>query len=161
MAKSKKPVKRKPVPRQSRKFQLRLDHPVDQHVREVLDFAKGQKREVTMIRDGVRLLWALEDNDLSVLFEMFPHLKPQVASGGGGIDEIKAMLEMIARQQKANTEYTIQSPISGTTTGKQIAAPNFATPVFEDDDELPTMVINKDKQTGASANFLGSLMELR
>ena len=65
--KPKTPAKRY-TPRQTRKFQLRRDHPIDAHVSEILDYSRAKRREVTVIRDGVRLLWALENNDLSVLF---------------------------------------------------------------------------------------------
>src|SRR4029079_15471660 len=75
-------AKKRYTPRQTRKFQLRLDHPTDVHVSEILDYSRAKRREVTVIRDGVRLLWALENNDMSVLFEMFPHLKDQFIPGG-------------------------------------------------------------------------------
>src|SRR5258705_3970514 len=89
--KSKTPQKRY-TPRQTRKFQLRRDHPIDMHVSEILDFSRSHRREVTVIRDGVRLLWALENNDLSVLFEMFPHLKSQfIPDGLSLMEQIQAL----------------------------------------------------------------------
>lgn len=113
------------VPRQTRKFQLRHNHPVDAHVAEILDFAKSQRREVTMIRDGVRLLWALQNNDFSVLYEIFPHLKQQVGLPVGGVDvdgdikQIKSMLELVVTQQTTNG-YLLKS-----------AAPKPVPPVVE------------------------------
>ena len=68
---------RRPVPRQTRKFQLRRDHPGDAHVAEILDYAKSQRREVTLIRNGIRLIWALENGNLDVLFELFPQYQSQ------------------------------------------------------------------------------------
>ena len=116
MAKRKQSKNRKQVKRQTRHFQLRVEHPIDQHVQEILDFKRSKRAEVTAIRDGVRLLWALENNDLSVLFDMFPHLKPQIAAsapaeGGGQLDEIKGLLEMIASQQKPPGGYLMQSAL--------------------------------------------------
>ncbi len=160
MAKSKVNKQRKQIKRTTRHFQLRVEHPKDKHVAEVLDYARTQRREVTVIREAITLYWALENNDLSVLFEMFPHLKPQVAHGAGGIDEIKAMLEMIARQQKASTEYVMPSPVPGTANPKLLAAPHFAVPLFEEDDE-PTVLIRASTSTDSSLNFVTALRSMQ
>lgn len=66
------------VPRQTRKFQLRLNHPTDMYVAEVLDEARKQRREVTIIREGVMLWWALENGNLEYLFEKFPQYRSQL-----------------------------------------------------------------------------------
>jgi len=150
--KTQAPAKRY-TPRQTRKFQLRRDNPVDVHVSEILDYSRTKRREVTVIRDGVRLLWALENNDLSVLFEMFPHLKDQFLPGG---------LNLIEQIQSILLQTRPLSPeIAGQHSGlKALNAPTFALPVFEDDDDdLPTVVTTKGNDT--SANFLGGLMGLR
>src|SRR4026209_2771124 len=76
-----KTTKRQSIPRTTRKFQLRKNHALDNHVAEILDYARTQRKEVTMIRDGVRLLWALENGDYAILFELFPHMKSQFTSG--------------------------------------------------------------------------------
>lgn len=68
------------VPRQTRKFQLRLNHPTDVYVAEVLDEARKQRREVTIIREGVMLWWALENGNLEYLFEKFPQYRNQFKS---------------------------------------------------------------------------------
>lgn len=106
-----KKTKRQSIPRSTRKFQLRKDHVVDQHVAEILDFARSQRREVTMIRDGVRLLWALQNDDRSVLYEMFPHMKPK-ADGGGDADlqQIRSMLEIVVAGRKTG-ELVMQSAL--------------------------------------------------
>jgi hypothetical protein len=106
-----KKTKRQSIPRSTRKFQLRKDHAVDQHVAEILDFKRAKRAEVTTIRDGVRLIWALENNDLSVLFEMFPHLKLQVNGGGGGDNSIAAALELFMAELKQNQGYVMQSAL--------------------------------------------------
>src|SRR5690242_14357383 len=134
---SKTPAKRY-TPRQTRKFQLRRDHPIDAHVSEILDYSRIKRREVTVIRDGVRLLWALENNDMSVLFEMFPHLKDQFIPGGLNlIEQIREIVShapiMIAEPERAGQPAGL----------KALNAPTFALPVFDDDDELPTLVTTK------------------
>ena len=128
MTKRKQSKNRKQIKRQTRHFQLRVEHPIDSHVGEILDFAKSQRREVTVIRDSVRLFWALENNDLSVLFDMFPHLKPQVngQGGGGGSDDlqqIKSMLEIVVQQRKVG-ELVMQSVLP--TPQKPIVTPPVA-----------------------------------
>lgn len=65
------------IPRQTRKFQLRRDHPMDVYVANVLDEAKKQRREVTIIREGVALWAALESGNLEYLFEKFPQYRSQ------------------------------------------------------------------------------------
>lgn len=161
---------RKPVKRTTRHFQLRVDHPEDSHVAEILDFKRGQRAEVTTIRNGVRLLWALENGDTSVLFEMFPHLKPQLApstpggaggGAGGELQEIKAMLEMVVSQQSSGG-YQLQS-VKPATTGapRALDVPKLAMPVFDDDDDdMPTLIIQKSTNTDASANLLKAMSNL-
>jgi hypothetical protein len=152
--KTKVPQKRYTA-RQTRKFQLRCDHPVDAHVSEILDYSRAKRREVTVIRDGVRLLWALENNDMSVLFEMFPHLKEQFIPGGLNlIEQIRGML-LQAPPMPPETERVGQA--AGL---KALKAPTFSLPVFEDDDdELPTIVTHKNGND-AGMNLLGGLFGL-
>lgn len=151
--KTKTPPKRY-TPRQTRKFQLRRDHPVDAHVSEILDYSRTKRREVTVIRDGVRLLWALENNDLSVLFEMFPHLKDQFIPGGLNlIEQIQSML-----LQSHSLPVQTEPERAGQGIGlKAMNAPTFALPAFDDeDDELPTIVTGKsNSDVNAAANLIG------
>lgn len=111
MPKRKSSKNRKTVKRQTRHFQLRVDHPLDQHVQEILDFKKSKRSEVTAIRDGVRLLWALENNDLNVLFEMFPHLKPQIAGGGAGGGDLAKEIAAEIILQGGTPGYVMQSAV--------------------------------------------------
>ena len=152
--KTKTPPKRY-TPRQTRKFQLRRDHPVDAHVSEILDYSRTKRREVTVIRDGVRLLWALENNDLSVLFEMFPHLKDQFIPGGFNlIEQIQSML------LQSHVPSAPEPERAGQASGlKAMKAPTFALPVFEDDDDdLPTIVTGA--RASGVANLLGGITDL-
>jgi hypothetical protein len=153
--KAKTPQKRY-TPRQTRKFQLRRDHPIDAHVSEILDYSRTKRREVTVIRDGVRLLWALENNDLSVLFEMFPHLKDQFIPGGISlIEQIQSMLLKLST-------LPAEAPVNQQIGPKPLKAPTFALPIFEDnEDDLPTIITHKDTQNNAANNFLKGLMSLQ
>lgn len=148
---------RKPVKRITKHFQLRVEHPQDKHVIEVLDYAKSQRREVTVIREAISLYYALEQGNLDALFEKFPQYKSiKDGSGGAGeLDEIKRMLELLIAQRKsADSGYTMQS--LQPTTGKQLAAPVIAMPSFEDDD-MPTLLLKKNDKCDAGMNFLASI----
>ncbi len=158
MARSKKQPKTTPkryVPRQTRKFQLRHNNPIDAHVGEILDFSRTQRREVTVIRDGVRLLWALENNDLSVLFELFPHFKNQFVPDG------VSLMEQIQSLFLNSQVLPPASPANQGAGPKSLNAPTFALPVFEDDDELPTLVTMKKSSSNIARNFLGGIRDLQ
>lgn len=157
MARTKKKTaapKKRYVPRQTRKFQLRHNHPIDTHVGEILDYSRSQRREVTVIRDGVRLLWALENNDLSVLFELFPHYKNQFVPDG---------LSLIEQIQTLFLNSQVLPPASPVNSGvglKSLSAPAFALPVFEDDDELPTLVTQKSTSSDSFGNLFNMIKSL-
>lgn len=153
--KTKTPPKRY-TPRQTRKFQLRRDNPVDIHVSEILDYSRTKRREVTVIRDGVRLLWALENNDLSVLFEMFPHLKNQFLPDG--LNLIEQIQSMLLQTRVMPSDQPAGQPVGL----KALNTPTFALPTFDDeDDELPTLVTNKNNDVNAAANLISRALSLQ
>ena len=149
MAKKKQTKPRKYAPRQTRKFQLRLDHAEDAHVLEVLNYAKSQRREVTIIRESIALYWALENGNLEALFDVFPQYKAQFAPSTA--EALEQFMQILKQQQIA------QAPASGP---KQIAAPSFAMPIFEEDDE-PTVLIRASTSTDSSMNFVTALRNMR
>jgi len=130
MTNRKQSKNRKQVKRQTRRFQLRIEHPQDAHVREVLDYARSQRREVTVIREAITLYWALENGNLEALFEKFPAFRARFApstptltiADGGQLDKIKGMLEMLTAQQPSHGFVT--KSIGGGT--KQLVAPPIA-----------------------------------
>ena len=95
-AKNKIPPKRY-IPRQTRKFQLRVDHPQDVHVLEVLNFARSQRREVTVIRESIALYWALKNGNLEALFDVFPQYKAQFAPSTA--EALAQFMEILRQQQ--------------------------------------------------------------
>ena len=162
--KKKKTTTRRRVPRQTRKFQLRHEHPTDRHVGEILDYARTQRREVTVIRDGVRLLWALENNDLSVLFELFPHLKEQfVPAGLSLIEQFQAMLlqtrEFAVSPAPAALGQGTLSALTPTAGPKTLTAAKLELPVFLDDDD--TLVIKKSQGGSSIMNFVSVMKEFQ
>jgi hypothetical protein len=142
---AKQPKARNFVPRQTRKFQLRLNHPTDSHVGQILDYAKAQRGEVTMIRDGVRLLWALKNDDLSVLFELFPHLERQFKPDAEElIEQFRQMLSQQLVAAPAPQPSLVAASEAAEQGGKKsLAAVKIALPLLDDDDDGDTIVISK------------------
>jgi len=147
--KKKSPAKRKSVPRHTRKYQFRNDHPVDNHVEDILNFWKIGKQEITNLRKAVALYYALEQGDLPELFEFFPQYKAQFAPTTAAA--LEQFMQILQRQQVA------QEPTAGP---KQIAAPAFAMPIFEDDDE-PTVMVRTSTSTDSSLNFVTALRNMQ
>lgn len=108
MAKQSKTAKRKSIPRQTRRFQLRLNHPQDTHVKEILDYARSEKREVTVIREAVELFWALENGNLDALFEKFPQYKAKINSSGGE-GQLDEFMQMLASMVADGNQYLMKS----------------------------------------------------
>ena len=148
-AKKKNPTKRKPVPRHTRKYQFRNDHPMDQRVEDILNFWKTGKKEITNLRKAVALYYALEQGDLPELFEVFPQYKAQFAPTTAAA--LEQFMQILQRQQVVQEQ---------TTGPKQIAAPTFAMPIFEDDDE-PTVLVRTNTGTDSSLNFVTALRNIQ
>lgn len=155
--------KRTYIPRRTRKFQLRTTHAEDMHVAEILDYARSERREVTMIRAAIQLQHSLEQGDPSILFERFPWIikavKDIVGGGGGDLSEIKSMLEVVMAQQKSNGGYEMASqPL---TNCKTLTSKPLPAPVFDDDseDELP-VIATKAATSNSSMNFVNALQNL-
>ncbi|MEP6989244.1 MAG: hypothetical protein ABI970_26830, partial [Chloroflexota bacterium] len=98
-AKKKSTAKRKPVPRHTRKYQFRDEHPMDNHVENVLNYWKHGKQEITNLRKAVALYYALEQGNLSELFDFFPQYKAQFAPDTAGA--IEQFMDIL-RKQSAN-----------------------------------------------------------
>jgi hypothetical protein len=127
MAKQKQTKTQKYAPRQTRKFQLRLDHDQDKHVQEILDYAKSKRKEVTIIRNGVALYWALENGNIDALFEAFPQYKTQFApSTAEALEQFMQILKQqqlqpVATQQLVNHDILKHLPAPPTVEVKQAA----------------------------------------
>ena len=147
--KKKSATKRKPVPRHTRKYQFRNDHPLDQHVESILGYWKSEKHEITNLRKAVVLYYALEQGDLPALFEVFPQYKTQFAPSTA--EALAQFMEILRQQQVVQPKQESQSLGQGGI--KQIVAPSLAMPVFEDDDQ-PTLILKQDVGAQSSLNFI-------
>ena len=148
-AKKQTPTKRKPVPRHTRKYQFRNDHPMDQHVEDILNFWKKGKQEITNLRKAVALYYALEQGNLPELFAVFPQYKAQFAPNAA--DALEQFMQILQRQQPA------PEPTAGP---KQIAAPTFAMPIIDDDDE-PTLLLRTSDSNDSALNFVSALRSMQ
>ena len=135
-AKKKSQTKRKPVPRHTRKYLFRNDHPMDQHVEDILNFWKSRKKEITNLRKAVALYYALEQGDLPAMFDVFPQYKIQFAPSTA--EALEQFMQILKQQQPtASGGGQFQSIPSG------IPKPLPAPPVVE-----------VKQSTGVSANTI-------
>ena len=158
--------KRVYVPRRTRKFQLRNSHPQDMHVAEILDYARSKRQEVTMIRNAVQLEYSLGQGDMSILLERFPWIVEalKVAAPPAPPDNTELLNEILRNQrlllERGITDTRLPpSPIAAAP--KPLATKAVVSaPTFDDDDDLPTVTVSKNKDTDLAANFLKSLSGL-
>ena len=106
------PKKRKPAryrPRREYKFWLYSDIELDLRLMEFIAYLKRTRQFATYIKRGLKLLWTLQEGDLTYLFELFPQLAerlnpPPSAPNAGDLERMiqgavhtsvkAAMLEM-------------------------------------------------------------------
>jgi len=154
---------RKQVKRHTKNYQFRDENPVDQHVYDILNYWKADRREVTTLRKAVALYHALEQGDFGALLEAFPQYKGQVngGSGGGGFDTDKLATEIAERVVMLNgSQYQMQPPAPAPT-GKLLSNKVLSAPV-DDDDDLPDIAVTLNAMAGAEAarNFMKGLQGL-
>lgn len=127
---------------------------------------KGQGQFTRAIREGLRLWTSLRDGQIDVLLELFPWVKEalaksttsQTTSGAAGNDLAKEIAAQIILQG-GTAGYLMQSTSPSQPkqiTGKQLTAPNFDMPKFDDEDELK-LVIKADTSNAANDNFISML----
>jgi hypothetical protein len=116
--------------------------------------------------DVYELLLDLREGNLDKLLSMFPHLRAKLGSSGAEENEltkeVRRLQDLMLSISKGDT-YATKSLVSAPTSvagPKKITAPNFAMPVFEDDQ--PTLVFNKVTETenGSSLNFINMSKQL-
>lgn len=103
------------------KFWLNENNPDEKWLIEVCDWLMEQKKFVSSVRDGLRLIFDLRyQRSTASLLELFPDIrdmlnveqKPAPNTGGGGeLQEIKNMLEIALSQVKDDNRYVMQTAI--------------------------------------------------
>jgi hypothetical protein len=96
-SKKKTSTKRKPVPRHTRKYQFRDEHPMDQHVESILNYWKHGRQEITNLRKAIALYYALENGQLSELFDFFPEYKMRFSPDTA--EALEQFMEILRQQQ--------------------------------------------------------------
>jgi hypothetical protein len=140
------------------KFWLDLTCTADEQLHDCIDNLKRYRMFTPTIRDGIRLIVALREKRLDVLFELFPwfcdwlemeterRINARLMDRVGEQDALKAQL--------AKLEALIEQGAAAPTTPgpKPMSIPSIPGPVDDDDD---TLVVTKAKSDGKSAqNFL-------
>lgn len=127
---------------------------------------KGQGQFTRAIREGLRLWASLRDGQVDVLLELFPWVREALAKSAppasvSGVTNSELAKEIAAQiiLQGGTTGYMTQST-SAPSGAKQIAAPSFAMPIFEEDDE-PTVLIRASTSTDSSMNFVTALKNMQ
>ncbi len=143
-----KPQKRERryIPRKTYKFQLRKDSELESQVIDVLDHAKSQRRQVTVIREAVALWAALESGNLDYLFEKFPQYRASLQP------DTHILIEQFRQMLQQNT-FAAPAPAALGQGTFQIAAPKF------DDDDKVTSVRDSKAVSTAALNMVASFME--
>lgn len=153
------------------RFWLDMVKPEEESIADIIEKLKSAKRYTAAIRDGLRLVWDLSQGKTDVLLELFPFVKTALAGDGGSNDGVSK--EDIARLEALILETKDSSGVMSVTPHasglkpmggvKQLQAPQFAAPVFDEDDEDLVLPVGKASGDGQDAikNFLSSMAALQ
>lgn len=157
-------------------FWLNIWKPLEGELDNQVAQLKKQRQFAETVRDGLRLILDLRAGSLSVLFELFPHLQERLTAQPAPVSQPPApdtselakeiATQLILRGGKDTLQMMQggQQPDSNRTgqlTGKQLAAPSFAMPTFDDDDDTPTVIVNRSTDMSSAANFLTALQHMQ
>lgn len=161
-------------PRRGFNFALYQDLPMEQVLTDFIVQLKKERKYVTTLKNGLRLMGSLMQRDLSVLDELFPFVREAILASvpkveptpsSGDLERMAARAAQLAAQQvvmqmpglPATTPVAAPLKPSTNTLGKGIS---FSMPVFEDDDDGDTLVLTKSTKTTNFDNFMASILEL-
>jgi len=159
-------------PRRQFKFLLYQDVDMELVLTDFIARLKSERKYVTVIRNGLRLMGSLMQNDLSVLDELFPWVResilasapktPPAPPSNGNLEHIIQSTVQASVQQAfmnmpslpATTPVAAPLKQSGTLgAGKVMALPTF------DDDEDDTLVLKEAVGTSSFDNFMASMLK--
>lgn len=172
-------------PRKEVKMWLYTDKPDEEKLVGYVTYLKQTRKLAQAVRNGLRLLWSLGEGDTTVLFELFPHLEAQLAShfAPPTPPDSGDMQRQIEAAVAAGVEKAMHN-LPALPAGRMVAEPAYkeiggsisasagigstlgvgkkmALPVFDDDDDLPTIAITQSanpKNNGG--NLLGGILAL-
>ena len=153
------------------KFWLNVLHPQEKYLADVIQWLTEQGEFVRSVRDGLRLIYDLRfQKDHASLLELFPDIRDRLSiptppiTGGGGQSELAKEIAAQIILMNGNTGYLMQSGSGSAqpamTTGRQLTAPKFDLPSFEDDSDEPTVLVRASTSTDSAANLIAALRSM-
>ena len=143
------------------KFWIDMRSEADQWIVDAIAWLKSERAYTSAVRDGLRLIVSLKQNDVSVLLEMFPWVKDKLtppAPGGGG--ELEALRAELAALRTMLTGDTLKMQSAAPGNSKPLAAPKIELPRFEELDDMPTVILKK-ANLDSSLNFVNAMKGLQ
>lgn len=139
---------------------------------EIIEYMKRKRIFRSSVITGLRIVYEAGQGRFDTLLMTYPDVieklrikitppppPPDTKALEDRVKQLQELLEILVANQKANNSYTMTS--TPPTTGKLLAtAKPLALPSFDDDDDLPTMMIAKNKDTNAAKNFVTAMMKL-
>ena len=178
--------------KRTHKFQLNINKGIESWLHERIPMLKEQKKFSQYVREGLSLMiyfaeWGitaqsvydlfmeLRSGQTNKLFEMFPHLQPNIGqvapvSQPPAPDTSELAKEIATQLILRGGKDTLQmiqggqqpdSNRTGQLTGKPLAAPQFALPNWDEEDDTPTVIINKSNDMSSAANFVTALRSMQ
>lgn len=144
---------------------------------ETIEALKAERKFAVTMRNALRLIIDLSSGNIDVLLELFPWVverigatQPAPVSQPPAPDTSELAKEIATQLILRGGKDTLQmiqggqqqdSNRTGQGTGKQLAAPQFALPVFDDDSELPTIITKGSTSVDSSLNFITALQHMQ
>ena len=152
---------RKYRPRKEFKFWLYHDRDEDSRLMEFIQYCKSTRQFARVVRDGIRLVWSLREGNMSILFELFPHLERQFNPDAE--DLIAQFRDMLLQHRNVPVQQPVQieSGIGQAEQGGQklLSAQKIDLPLLDDDDDGDTLVINK-VTTDNAKGFMSGIFDV-
>lgn len=163
--------KKKPDLRIKRTHSVQLDinKDVENWLHEWIEHLTKQRKFSQYVRDGLRLMIDLSAGNVDVLVELFPWIRERLTGQGSTPPESSSDIQSLENKVEQLTQIILSQNIGQVMqpsrveqqTGKEIAAPKFDMPVFDDDDDdLPTLKLSTSSKNEAAGNFLRGLSGL-
>ena len=139
------------IPRKEYRFWLRKDRDEDTRLMEFIQFCKSTRQFARVVKDGIWLIWSLKEDNLDVLFELFPHLENRFkrAAGQGDSGEMQRQISAAVAQGVQQAMMELPAPPAG--------YPMMKAPVSEAQGAAPLAAVKAAALADASTiadNFL-------
>ena len=159
--------------KKNHKFQLNVNKEGELWLHEWIERLTKSRKFSQYVRDGLRLMIDLSAGNLDVLIELFPWVSerltavqpiaPAPVDNTDILRELQDLRQIVLERSIPDTsnDYPQMQKAAPKLTGKQLAAPQFALPVFDDDSELPTIITKGSTSVDSSLNFITALQHMQ